>query len=176
MSSPFTLGTRILAAGALAFALLLGGGFVLPGTWQAERSASIAAEAERLLPYLDSPSGWREWTPWPEVGIESEGPERGAGARIAWNHPEVGQGAFHILDVQGTSRVVYRVDVEEGAMVTVGSLELVPGAAGTQVTWREEGDFGWNPLMGYWALAMGRVQGREMEKGLERLRQLVEGS
>jgi hypothetical protein len=41
------------------------------------------------------------------------------------------------------------------------------------VTWREEGDLGWNPLMGYWALSMNRAQSQELAKGLDRLRSVA---
>ena len=59
--------------------------------------------------------------------------------------------------------------MEGGSLRTDGRIDLVPVEGGTRVTWTEEGDFGWNPLMGYWALAMERVQGRELQKGLDRL-------
>jgi hypothetical protein len=38
-----------------------------------------------------------------------------------------------------------------------------------RITWRERGNLGQNPLMGYWALSMDRAQSDELVKGLERL-------
>ena len=66
----------------------------------------------------------------------------------------------------------YSVEVEGAAganMRTNGRIELEPTAGGTRVVWREHGDLGSNPLMGYWARSMRRVQSTEMEKGLDRL-------
>jgi hypothetical protein len=60
-------------------------------------------------------------------------------------------------------------------METRGRIQLVEGAEGTTLTWREEGDFGWNPLLSYFALGMERMQGEELDKALDRLQKLVEG-
>ena len=78
-----------------------------------------------------------------------------------------------ILESVAGERVRYRVEVEGGSMITEGTIDLerlADGTEGTRVTWRETGDFGWNPILGYVARAMDRLQGREMEVGLERLR------
>lgn len=173
--SPFSWGTRVLAAGALLFVVVLGIGALLPGTWHAEGSRVLPASPARILPWLESPEGWRGWTPWPEVGVERTGPERGEGATLSWRHPDMGRGSFEIVAVDAPRRVDYRVLVEGGSLRTEGRVELEPQEAGTRVTWTEEGDFGWNPLMGYWALAMERVQGEELQKGLERLEEVVAG-
>jgi hypothetical protein len=41
------------------------------------------------------------------------------------------------------------------------------------VRWREEGDLGRNPLMGYWALSMDGAQSDELQKSLDRLALLL---
>ncbi len=167
--SPFTWGTRILAAGALLFTLLLGGGALLPGTWEATATRVLPHERAEVWALVDGPDGWRRWTAWPEVGVETEGPARGEGARLVWDHPDMGDGVFEITQAHPPGHLAYTVLVEEGALRTQGDMTLEAVEGGTRVTWREEGDFGWNPLMGYWALAMERVQGRELAKGLDRL-------
>ena len=55
-----------------------------------------------------------------------------------------------------------------------GEIELSLEEGDTRVLWRESGNLGANPLMGYWALSMDRVQTSELEKSLDRLVQLVE--
>ncbi len=174
-ASPFSFGTRLAAAGALVLGLFLGVGILLPGTWTAEASLEIAATPEELMPLLDGPEGWRRWTAWPDSGLVSHGPARGAGSGISWNHPELGRGAFEIVEVEARRGVRYRVEVEGGAMLTAGTVRLEPSSRGTRVTWHEEGDFGWNPLMGYWSLVMSGVQTDELLKGLGHLREIVEG-
>lgn len=168
-TSPFSLGTRILATGAGILTLFLVVGFVLPGTWSAERTEVLDAPPEVVFPLVDAPASWRTWTQWPDSGLVAEGPERGVGARLSWDNRELGQGSFEITEVIPLRTVRYRVQVEGGSMYTDGIFSLEPAGEGTLVRWREEGDFGWNPLMGYWARFMERAQGRELEKALDRL-------
>ncbi len=159
----------LLGAAATVLVLFLGVGWLLPGTWSAERSAVLSAPPAAVFPWVDSPSGWQRWTPWPDSGVVREGPERGAGARLAWNDEELGDGSFEIVEARPDSLVRYRVVVQEGEMYTDGTMRLSRDGAGTRIQWREEGDFGRNPLMGYWARFMERAQGRELEKALDRL-------
>jgi hypothetical protein len=150
-------------------------GYLLPGDWEAHATRVVVGVPEDVLPYVDSPEGWQRWTPWPEDGVERSGPDRGAGARISWDDPELGSGSLTI-DESGPEGIGYSVDVGDGAMLSTGTITLVPDGEGVRVDWYEEGDLGRNPLMGYWALSMGRAQGEEMAKGLERLDSLVTGS
>jgi hypothetical protein len=169
---PFSFGTVILGGGAVLLSLFLLIGFLLPQSWQAEASALIAAPPSAIYPLLDSPEGWRRWTPWPESGVQRSGPSRGEGATLSWDDPELGAGSFAIVSAT-EQRVDYAVRVDEGAMRTDGTLSLTSEAGGVRVQWREQGDLGWNPLMGYWALSLSRAQSEELAKGLERLGALV---
>lgn len=170
------VGAKILGGGAAVLILFLVIGFLLPGSWQAEASVDIAAPPQAVFQFLDSPEGWRAWTPWPDSGVVRSGPARGEGATLSWSDPELGSGSFSLVAVSPPDRVDYRVDVGDGAMRTEGSVALSPSDGGVHVVWHEEGDLGHNPLMGYWALSMGRAQGEEMSKGLERLSTLVADS
>jgi hypothetical protein len=170
--SPFSIGTKILGGGAVLLSTFLLVGFLLPGSWEAEASYLIPSDAQAVLLFIDSPEGWQEWTPWPEVGVERSGPERGAGARLAWDDPQLGAGSF-TLGATRPDRIEYSVDIGEGSMHASGVVTLTADDGGIRVHWQEDGDLGRNPLMGYWALSMGRAQSEELEKGLERLATLV---
>lgn len=170
---PFSLGTTVLGAGALLLLTFLGVGFILPGTWTAERSGVVHAPPEVVYALVDAPEAWRRWTSWPDSGLVVEGPERGVGARMAWNDTNLGDGAFEIVTATPFETVRYHVAVQDGAMQTDGTLRLDPSPEGTRVAWREDGDFGRNPLMGYWARFMARAQGAELEKSLARLDSLA---
>lgn len=171
----FGPGPIVLGGGALLLGALLAVGFVLPGTWEAEARTNLAVGVEELRPLLDSPEGWRRWTQWPDSGLDRSGPKRGAGARVAWSSRELGSGSFHIDEVSPT-RVTYSVEVDgvgRETMRTVGTIVLDARPDGTTLRWRESGDLGRNPLMGYWALSMKRAQSAEMEKSLARLGRIV---
>lgn len=176
MRCPISFGARILGAGALLLVAFLVVGWILPGTWSARAATEIDASSQMVLGRVDGASGWRSWTTWPDSGTVEEGPEHGAGSSLSWDDPEVGSGVFQIRSVIGDTVVLYRVRVHDGAMTTEGAITLRRIDGATRVEWREEGDFGANPLMGYWARFMRKAQSREMEKSLRLLKQLVEAA
>ena len=49
-------------------------------------------------------------------------------------------------------------------------IEALGGGGMSRVTWREEGDLGRNPLMGYVARNMSKSQATQLAEGLEKLR------
>lgn len=167
--TPFSVGVIVLGGGALMLAFLLLVGFLLPADWEAEAVALLPASPEAVFAHLDSPEGWRRWTPWPDSGLVREGSERGPGAALRWDDPELGAGVFRIQETRPPSHVAYTVEVGDGAMRTDGSFDLSAQGDSVRVAWREAGDLGRNPIMGWWALFMGRAQSAELEKGLERL-------
>lgn len=168
--NPIKAVISVLALLLLAF---VGVGFLLSGEWQATRSTVVNASPAEVFDQLDSVEGWSRWSPMPFVGGEVSGPQRGAGARLAWDDPQWGQGVWTLTEAEAPSRIGYRVEVEEGAMLTLGRLELAPVEGGTRVEWTEQGDFGWNPLLAFMALGMDRMQGEEMEKSLAELARVV---
>ena len=170
---PLSFGTVVLGGGAVLLGLFLLGGFLLAGTWEVTRHATLSASPAVVFPHLDAPLAWQEWTTLPDTGLTLDGPHRGTGASMSWDHPEWGSGTFRIEEAESPNRVRYSVLVEDGAMRTDGTLRLQAEGSGTRVEWTETGDFGWNPLMGYWSLFMERAQGRELEKSLERLAEVV---
>lgn len=165
-------GTLVLGGGAVILVGFLAVGYALPGTWEASADTVLALPPDAVAPLLDAPEGWRAWTAWPDSGLVRFGPGRGGGASVSWNDRELGSGTFTVEQVDADGSVAYSVEVAGvggSGMRTTGTiaLERVPG--GTRVTWREHGDLGSNPLMGWWARSMRRAQSAEMAKGLARL-------
>lgn len=171
----FRFGAIVFGALALILVGLLVVGVLLPSTWVVERSTTIAASPAEIYPLLESARAWEEWTPSPETGYTYFGPETGEGSGRRWDDPGYGEGVFVITEPQPPSRLRYRVEVEEGAIRIHGELLLVATADGrTEVTWREEGDFGWNPLLGFLAGKMEELQGAQLERSLASLRARVD--
>ena len=170
----FSLGALVLGGGALVLMVFLAIGFLLPSDWEVSVVREMDAGRDDIFDFLDSPEGWRSWTTWPEGGLVRSGPERGAGASISWDDPEVGRGAFDLVRSEASERVEYAVEFGQ-AMRASGVVFLQTEGSRTLVEWTEKGDLGWNPLMGYWALFMEKGQTQEMEKSLDRLAALAEG-
>lgn len=166
---------KVVAGLAALGALILAIGFALPATWEATAKVHVDAPPDSVFDRIDDPSRWDTWTAMGGVETTLEGPARGVGAGRAWDDSFVGRGRFVITESDRPRRVAYRVEVDGGSLTTRGALELKPDAGGTLVTWTESGDFGRNPLMGFAAISMDRVQRTELRRGLTRLRILLEG-
>jgi hypothetical protein len=153
--------------GAVLVTLMLIG-LVLPGTWTAEASLRIEAAPAEVFPFLNDLSRWDRWTNWGDIDSELSDPSRGVGASRSWDDPDFGSGSVTITDSGSPTFVRYEVEVEGGASVT-GELRIESLGAASRVTWREDGDFGRNPLMGYVARGMAKSQGAQLAEGLEKL-------
>jgi len=179
----------LLSLGVLAV------GFILPSTWEAEAEIVIEAPVDSVHPRVAAASAWLDWTPGPDSGVERFGPPQGAGSGYRWDDPGYGKGEFTLTEVSlvrspegatttGTevssdaarANVRYEVEVEGGSIRIEGSMSLAPESdgEGTRVSWREAGDFGWNPLLGYLSGRMAELQGEQLARSLRALKILVE--
>jgi hypothetical protein len=170
---PYRIAGIVLGGIAAVMAIFLLVGVLLPSGWEVERSRFIPAPPAQVHPHLASADGWGRWTPTPDAGVELFGPPEGAGSGRRWDDPGYGKGEFVITRSAFPSEVEYAVDVEDGAIRIQGRLVLLEEDEGTRVHWREEGDFGWNPLLGYLAGRMNELQGAQLEASLEALERLV---
>lgn len=168
-----SIGAKIFGglSGVLILYLLIG--FLLPGSWRAEARVVLPASPEAVFPFLSRADQWARWTSLPESGYELFGPREGAGSGLRWDDPQYGKGQFQIVDSQPGLRLEYEVRVEGGALRVRGFLTLRTEGSGTRLEWSEEGDFGWNPLMGYAARGMAESQSESMRASLDRLRELI---
>ena len=144
-------------------------GLILPGTWSAEASIQIEAAPAEVFPFLNDLSRWDDWTNWGDIDSELSDPSSGVGASRTWDDPDFGSGSVTITGSGPATFVGYEVEIGSGATVS-GELRIEALEGASRVTWREEGDFGRNPLMGYVARGMARSQGAQLVEGLEKLR------
>lgn len=169
------LGWKMAAGFAGVLGALLLVGLLLPATWSAEADLVMNAPRERIFPLLNEPRRWDAWSPW-DVPFEYEGPSAGPGATRTWDAPALGSGRFTIVESRPPEALAYRVDVDDGALVTEGDFTLEATPDGTRVRWRERGDFGRNPWMAFVALGMSDRQSDELARGLERLSAAVDSA
>jgi uncharacterized protein YndB with AHSA1/START domain len=168
------LGAKIFGTLAIALIFFLLLGIFLPGTWEADADGWVDASPARVFPFLAQPDLWVEWNSVPEAGLKFFGPAEGAGAGLEWDDPQYGKGRFEVLRSAPEERIEYEVLIEGGSLAILGSLTVQIEDSGTRLEWTEEGDFGWNPLLGYTAGRMGDSQALAMLASLEKLRALME--
>lgn len=167
------IGFKIFGGLSAVLLLFLLGGILLPGTWEAEVEADLPAPPTTVYRYLDRPEEWIRWNSLPETGAEFLEPDSGVGSGLAWDDPQYGRGRFVILTAEPPHRMEYEVSIEEGRLMILGFIRLSASGGGSRLEWREVGDFGWNPLMGYAARGMTESQIAAMEASLETLRYLL---
>jgi hypothetical protein len=162
---------------SFAFALLMMAlvsiGYALGGSWSGEASWTVRAPAQVVYAMVESPRRWQEWTPFPEVAFAYQGPDGGKGSSRSWNDPSIGTGSFTVTEATPSTSVSYLVELEDGPSTT-GTFRFESIPEGTKVTWREEGDLGRNPLMGWAALSLRRKHDGELENRLRGLAEAAE--
>lgn len=164
----------VISIVALVLVAFLVTGFLLPGEWTARATAELDAPPSEVFPWVNELSAWDAWAGFDAVDDSLSGPPGGVGATRRWDDPQWGQGEWSITASDPPSRVAYRVLVEDGSLATLGEIRLESLSGGrTELVWSEEGDFGWNPLLAWFALGMPRMQRQEMEKSLAVLDSLV---
>ena len=159
--------------------VLMGVAYLLPRNVEVTRSTNIDAPPEAVFPYVNSLQETARWSPWldidPEVAVTYSGPESGVGNRMEWtsSDPQVGSGSQEIVESEAPSHV--RSDLDFGAMGTADAwFDLSPSASGTEVTWGLNADMGNAPLGRWMGLMMDNWVGADYERGLARLKELVE--
>ena len=168
---------------ALGTAVVLGlvlvlGGLLLPGTTRVERELYIDRSPETVFATVNSFAQFNEWSPWSGVDPDTEysysGPVAGEGARMTWaGNATVGTGSQQILVSRPASEVVTAIDF--GGSQATGTLSLVEAGQGSQVSWAISSDHGYNPLHRWFgALLLERMIGPDLERGLGRLKSLLE--
>jgi effector-binding domain-containing protein len=160
----------------LAFFL---GAYLLPGRIELERRIDIDRPAATVFAVIDNLARFNEWSPWfdldPAAKYRFEGPSSGPGAIMHWaGSNAVGTGTLRILDSQSPSRVDTQVVFDgfgEPAAAVFGIEPLSTMAS--RVTWSFSTDLT-GPLARWFGLLMPGYIGKDYERGLQKLKALVE--
>jgi hypothetical protein len=166
----------VLAALALVVVALLGLGFAFPSRWHAERSLLVNADPTTIHALVSDLRTWPEWAD-PPVVAEAEfaytGPERGAGSAREWHDARGVEGRTEITRDEASQGVWFRSLIDQGETTTSGAIVYEVGAAGTNVTWRDEGDLP-RPFGLYFRDGVERDVRALFDRGLLRLKRLAE--
>lgn len=169
----------VLAALALLGVLFVGGSLLLPATSHVERSIVIQRPPAEVFATLNSFRRFNEWSPWaaadPQASYRYEGPAEGVGARMSWSgNQAIGTGSQRIVESRTPQHV--KVALEFGGTSSIATYRLTPedGGAATRVDWSFDTGHGFNPLARWFGLLFDRMIGGDYERGLARLKQILE--
>ena len=169
----------VLAAIAAVGLVLALGGLLLPATTHVERSVVIDRSPEQVFATLNSFERFSAWSPWaeydPQARYTFEGPASGVGARMRWSgNRSVGSGSQEITTSEPHRRVVVALDFD-GSQAQAAYL-LEPEGNGTRLTWAFDTQHGMNPFKRWLGLLFDRMIGADYEKGLGKLKSVLEGT
>ena len=152
--------------------------FLLPRQVHVERSVVINAPQAELFEALNSFKRFNEFSPWaaldPNTQYTYEGPESGVGAKMSWvsGSEDVGSGTNEIVESKAPDFI--RTNLDFGGQLAEATFTFAPADGGTRVTWGFDGDLGNNPVMRFVGLMFDSWIGGDYEKGLARMKQVME--
>ncbi|MBB5014583.1 SRPBCC family protein [Rehaibacterium terrae] len=153
-------------------------GWLLPDRVVVERGIHVARPPAEVHAVLDGFGRFNEWSPWaeldPQARYEFSGPPTGVGATLRWSgNDAVGSGRQRIVESVAGERVVTALEFDGQGEATARFL-LSPRDGGTDVLWRFEADFGGSIAGRWFGLFLDRLIGADYERGLARLKALLE--
>ena len=169
----------LLLAVLVLAALFIVIGLFLPRTVHVERSTVIDAPPCTVFALVNSFRRFNEWSPWaaldPNAKYVSSGPSQGVGAKMSWasSDRQVGSGSQTIVTSQPFKLVETKLDFGRQGNAS-GFYRIAAEDNGTKLTWGFDTDLGSNVVARYFGLMMDSMAGKDFEKGLAKLKGLVE--
>lgn len=171
---------RLLGGLAVLLLLLSVAAFFLPRQYRVERSIVIKARADQVFLQFADLRAWKNWGAWQErdPGMKLTYSEKssGVGAWSAWESKSEGNGRMTITGSEAGVRISYRLEFPDMGTSSTGTMELQPVDGGVRLVWIDAGDLGMNPLFRWFGLFLDRMIGRDFERGLAKLKSLVEAA
>jgi uncharacterized protein YndB with AHSA1/START domain len=170
---------RVLGALFVLVVVAAASAYLQPRQLTVTRSVVIEAPPARIFPYLNSLQQVAQWSPWAGVDLDLgkayAGPAEGVGNRMQWSSadPSVGSGTQRIIASVPDRRVESALDLEFLGSVTEWQ-DLTPEGDGTRVTWGLRTDLGNSPIGRYRGLMLRRSTSADFDRGLARLKAVVE--
>lgn len=171
----YIVGGLVLAViGLLAFASFQ------PNSFRYERQTEIAAAPEKVFQHVADFHQWPAWSPWEKLDLQMKknysGSPSGKGAIYEWDgNNKVGQGRMEIMEVSPPAKIIIKLDFFRPFKAqNTTEFHFQKVIAGTKVTWAM---FGQNLFMGKvfgLFMSMDKLIGKDFEKGLAALKEVVE--
>lgn len=153
--------------------------YLLPDRVRIERQISIDRPAGQVFAVVNDLRRFNDWSPWfdldPEATYRHEGAEHGAGAKLHWSgNEQAGSGTLSIIGSEAPRRVATEINFEGFPVPAQAELLIEPeGVSSSRVTWTFDTALQ-GPLARWFGLLMPRYIGADYEKGLARLKSVVE--
>lgn len=151
----------------------------LPRKVHIERSVVINTNQVVVFDQVNTLKNWENWSPWHKLDTSMEvyymGPPSGDSALYHWEskNPDVGVGKMMIVRHVKYDTIIMDLDFTQNTAVF--TFYFSPEGEGTKVVWGMDANMGRNPLKRYLGLFMEKWIAPDFEKGLQTLKEHVEG-
>lgn len=145
------------------------------------RSVVINAAPARVFGFVNDLRNYNEWSPWYEMDTTAlysyQGPFTGKGARINWESDDrnVGSGSMTYTDALPDSLIRIDLDFMKNG-IAKSEYRISPSDSGSVFTWVFMVEAGANPLMRIIGSFMEKLIGADFEKGLSKLKKIIESA
>jgi effector-binding domain-containing protein/uncharacterized protein YndB with AHSA1/START domain len=167
----------IIVFAVLALLVILG--LAGPGNYRVQRATTIAATPEEVYRYVSLLGRMKEWGPWQEMDRDQvqtiEGTDGTVGAVWRWQGDTVGVGSQRIVAMEPNRKVSCELHfIEPFESKGTVDYELEQRGDSTRMVWTMSGENNFmGRVMGVF-VDMDRMIGADFERGLAKLRTMVE--
>jgi hypothetical protein len=148
-------------------------------SFEVSRSTTIEADPARVHGLINDFHEWTAWSPWedldPDLQRTYSGPSSGLGAHYAWKgNRKAGEGSREIA-----GSAADRIGIELAFLKPFRNTQqvefvLTPTGSGTDLIWRMAGEHEGMMRLFSKVVSMGKLIGKDFEKGLTRLKAVAE--
>lgn len=172
----------VIAVLAIAVVVVLAIAASKPDTFTITRTQTMKAAADQVFPHIDNFHNWREWSPWEEIDPNLKrtysGPESGNGATYAWDgNNDAGSGQMVITESTPPSKVLIKLTFTKPFQAeNTATFTLEPEGDATKVSWSMSGANQFMMKVMQVFMSCDDMIGKDFDKGLNKLKALVEKS
>ena len=153
-----------------------------PSEMSVTRETFVHAAPEAVFPHINNSKMANHWMPWqdsdPGLKMNYSGPEEGIDSTSSWDSQgKMGTGEARVIDsIQNKSVKTRLTYTKPFQMSQTAEISLTPVTNGTQVRWSVAGHNGFFfKMMGIF-MDCDQMIGGEFEKGLSKLKTIVEAA
>lgn len=146
---------------------------------EVERSRTVAAPSDRILPLLTDYRQWRLWSPWEDIDPALQrsygGADSGVGAVYEWSgNRKAGAGRMEVTSVNATGVEMDLDFIKPFKSASKTVFDLVPDGSVTKVTWRVLTPKTLLTRIFGIFMNLDKTVGADLERGLTKLKAQVE--
>lgn len=143
------------------------------------RELVILKTPDEIFPHINNSQKSYDWMPWketdPDVKVEFLGPIEGLGSKSSWNGQKMGVGSSEVIEsIQNQTVKTKLVYTKPFEMSQVAEVSLTPVPEGTTVKWSVRGQNNYFFKLMSIFVNCDKMIGGEFEKGLSKLKKILE--